>query len=132
MKLTREYLSKLLPAFNKKSSSRPAKKPVASVPASSGPVTKQPITTVQPKPPDPPPDPVEMLDSVIKFLRRYLVCEDYQYTILALWIVHTWCFHSFPTAPYLQIRAAESHSAKTLCLRLLAALSNAPWFATGA
>ena len=148
MKLTREYLSKLLPNFHRKSNHNPVKKPSASTratglhdgkrapdlilnkePASS---VSPPSTLTLPKPADPPPDPVEMLDSVIKFLRRYLVCEDYQYTILALWIVNTWCFRSFQTAPYLQIRAAESHSAKTLCLRLLAALSNAPWFATGA
>src|SRR5215471_18625081 len=131
MKLTREYLSKLLPSFNKKPSSKPAKKPVASVPATSTSVTKPSVTAVQPKPPEPPPNPIEMLDSIVKFLRRHLVCEDYQYTILALWIVNTWCFRSFPTAPYLLIRSAESHSAKTLCLKLLAALSDAPWLATG-
>lgn len=87
---------------------------------------------VEPRPLDPPPNSVEMLDNIVRFLRQHLLCDDHQYTLLALWIVHTWCPQHFPAAPYLHIRSAESQSAKTLCLRLLAALSRSPWMATGA
>jgi len=79
-----------------------------------------------------PPSPIEMLDSVSKFLRQHLVCDEHQLTLLTLWVAHTWCFRHFRSAAYLHVRSAESQSAKTLCLDLLAALSDSPWTASGA
>ncbi|HEY6351135.1 MAG TPA: DUF3631 domain-containing protein [Candidatus Angelobacter sp.] len=117
-------LSKLLPVFRKSSNQQPRKE--------RSPQPNPPLVVVQPAPLEPPPESVEMLDSIIKFLRRHLICDDYQYTILALWIAHTWCARHFPATPYLHIRSAASESAKTLCLDLLAALCNSPWTATGA
>src|SRR5436853_6867823 len=35
-----------------------------------------------------PPPPGEMLDSMVSLLRQYLVCDDHQLTVLALWCVH--------------------------------------------
>ncbi|HEY6251917.1 MAG TPA: DUF3631 domain-containing protein [Candidatus Angelobacter sp.] len=119
-------LSKFLPSFHKTSKPQPKKEP------SPRPAQTQPVVTVQPKLLDPPTNPVEMLDNVTKFLRQHLICDDHQYTLLALWIVQTWCAENFPSVPYLHIRSADSESAKTLCLRLLSALSHSPWFATGA
>ncbi|HEY6350922.1 MAG TPA: DUF3631 domain-containing protein [Candidatus Angelobacter sp.] len=116
--------SKLLPAFRKSPDRQPKQERL--------PRPSQPLAVIQPKPLGPPPEPVEMLNAITGFLRRHLICDDHQYTLLALWIVHTWCARHFPAVPYLHIRSAESQSAKTLCLRLLAALSNSPWIATGA
>ena len=129
MKLTRAYLSKLLPGFNRKPT--PTKKPAASAAATPVPQTKPTLTVAPPKPSPPPINGAELLDSIARFLRQYLVCDDYQFTLLALWIVHTWCFRQFSTAAYLYIHSTEQ-SAKTLCLRLLAALCDSPWLATGA
>src|SRR6516164_3069960 len=38
------------------------------------------------------------LDSLSSHIRRYLVCDKHQLTILALWTLYTWCFDSFCTA----------------------------------
>ncbi|HEY6967757.1 MAG TPA: DUF3631 domain-containing protein [Candidatus Angelobacter sp.] len=73
----------------------------------------------------------ELLDSIVAYLRKYLVCDDHQYTVLALWIFHTWIFRNFRSVAYLDIRSPESQSGKTLCLQLLEALCNDPLIAAG-
>ena len=125
-----EYLSKLLPGFLKKQ--EPEK------PATSTPSPKP--TAKSAAPPAPPPVPAaasklapapEMLDVVAALLRQYIVCNDHQINILALWIVHTWCFDAFSTTPYLDIRSPEPQCGKTLCLQLLNALSSGAWLTSG-
>src|SRR5215467_7296474 len=116
-----EYLKKKLPGFEDKPSPQPA---------------VQTAVAPQPKPQPPPqnptnPPPAEMLDSLTSFLRQYLVCDQYQLNVIALWIVHTWCYQHFPTTAYLNICSAEPESGKTRCLELLNLLSNSPWLATG-
>jgi len=140
-------LSKFLPAFTKRFNPQPntkhektsveRRRPRLRLPSPT-PVSvtevKEPALQAASPPPQPlppPPNPVEMLDSIAKFLPQHLICDEHQLTILTLWIVHTWSFRNFPTAAYLHIRAADSQSAKTLCLKLLAALCDSPWLATG-
>lgn len=77
-------------------------------------------------------NPVEMLDSITSFIRRYLVCDEYQLTILSLWVVQTWCYQHFLSTAYLDIRSPGSQSGKSRCLELLNSLCNWPWFATSA
>ncbi|HEY6350036.1 MAG TPA: DUF3631 domain-containing protein [Candidatus Angelobacter sp.] len=77
-------------------------------------------------------DPVEMLDSIASFLRRYLICDEHQLTILTLWIVHTWCYQQFLTTAYLDVRSPEPHSGKSRCLELLNELCNSPALLTAA
>lgn len=83
---------------------------------------------IEPEPPDSP----AMLDEVASFLGQYLACDEHQLAILALWVLHTWCFNHFATAVYLNIRSPEPQSGKTRCLELLEVLCNNPWMATGA
>src|SRR5215471_5623206 len=125
-----EYLSKLLPGFLRK------KEP--ETPATSTPSPKPPAKPAAP--PAPPPVPAaatklapapEMLDVVAALLRQYIVCNDHQINILALWIVHTWCFDAFSATPYLDIRSPEPQCGKTLCLQLLNALSSGAWLTSG-
>src|SRR5215831_8806708 len=116
-----EYLKKKLPGFEDKPSPQP---------------TVQTAVAPQPKPQPPPqnptnPPPAEMLESLTSFLRQYLVSDPYQLNVIALWIVHTWCYQHFPTTAYLNICSAEPESGKTRCLELLNLLSNSPWLATG-
>jgi Protein of unknown function (DUF3631) len=73
-----------------------------------------------------------MLDELATFLSDYLVCTDDQLTILALWIVHTWCFDAFSTTAYLDIRSPEPQCGKTRCIELLTLLSADAWHVTGA
>ncbi len=53
------------------------------------------------------------------FLAQYLSCEDYQYIVLTLWIMHTWCYRAAAFTPYLNIQAPGSRHGKTRCLQLL-------------
>src|SRR5215471_820992 len=112
-----EYLKKKLPGFEDKPSPQPTAQP-------------QPPPPKQPQNPTNP-NPVEMLDSLTSFLRQYLVSDPYQLNVIALWIVHTWCYQHFPTTAYLNICSAEPESGKTRCLEMLNLLSNSPWLATG-
>src|SRR5882672_2583631 len=76
-------------------------------------------------------DNAKQLAALVEFLRRYLVCDEHQFTVLALWIVHTWCFELFSNAPYLNIRFPEPQSGN-LCLDLLDLLCRSPWLAPSA
>src|SRR5207248_1084249 len=67
--------------------------------------------------------PTQMLDHVVEEIRQYLVCSDHQLTVLALWVLHTYCHRSFPVTPYLNICSAENQSGKSICLQLLCMLS---------
>lgn len=80
----------------------------------------------------PQPEPPQVLDSIAAFIREYLVCDDHQLTILTLWSTYTWCFHSFLTAPYLNIRSPEPQCGKSVCLLLLDWLCRLPLLASGA
>lgn len=77
-------------------------------------------------------DNTKELAALVEFLRRYLVCDEHHFTVLALWIIHTWCFELFSTAVYLNVRSPEPQSGKTLCLDLLDLLCRSPWLAPGA
>jgi hypothetical protein len=39
-------------------------------------------------------------DAISAFLSRYLACEAHQLTVLALWVIYTWCFGHFSTNVY--------------------------------
>jgi hypothetical protein len=73
-----------------------------------------------------------MLDRVCEFIGQYLSCTDHQRTILALWILHTYCCASFQNTPYLDIRSPERESGKTICLQVLNLLCARPWMVTNA
>jgi hypothetical protein len=70
----------------------------------------------------------ELLDEVAALIRKYLVCDDHQLTLLTLWTAFTQCHEPFSAAPYLDIRSPEFHCGKTLCLDLLHFLTEATVF----
>ena len=114
---TRQYLSQIQPQSEKgRLHSKPEKPASGRPPAGRAPAEKV---------------PPEILAAVVSFLRRYLVCDDHQLTLLALWVVYTRCFEHFSSAVYLNLRSPESQCGKTLCLELLEILSDFPWLATG-
>jgi hypothetical protein len=63
-----------------------------------------------------------LLDDVAAFIRKYLVCDDHQLTILALWSACARQCYGFRTAPYLDIHSPEPHCGKSICLFLLNSL----------
>jgi hypothetical protein len=87
-------------------------------------------TVPQPEPPKPTRS-QKMLDDVCAFLGRYLQCSPHQRTVLALWILHTYCFGAARSTPYLAIQSSRKLSGKTLCLRLLALLCANPALTSG-
>lgn len=78
------------------------------------------------------PQGAEILDSVSSYLRRYLVCDEHQLTILTLWSASTHCPGVFSTAAYLDIRSPEPYSGKSVCFNLLNAVCRTSWYFTGA
>lgn len=67
----------------------------------------------------------QILDAMAAYIRRYLVCDDHQITLLTLWSACTHCHQHFNTAPYLHVNSPQPHCGKSLCLNLLADLSDA-------
>jgi len=78
------------------------------------------------------PDHVEILSSLASYIRRFLVCNDHQLTILALWTLYTWCYNYFPTAAYLDIHSPGPQSGKSRCLKILYGLCYQPDLIAGA
>ena len=75
------------------------------------------------------PDSPLIMDSLTAFIRRFLVCSDDQLTVLALWVLHAWCYKAFHCTPCLNVYSAEKHTGKTTCLQLLRCLCPDPWYA---
>ena len=73
----------------------------------------------------------QALNQIDAFLRKHLVCSRHHRTILALWVVHTYCYDHFPATPYLEISSPEPQSGKSLCLCLLKELCHKPWMPGG-
>jgi hypothetical protein len=82
--------------------------------------------------PGDPGDRGDLLSSVSSYIRRFLVCDDHQLTILALWCLYTWCYDSFLTACYLDVRSPGPQSGKTRCLNILFELCRWPDLIGGA
>lgn len=76
-------------------------------------------------------DGADVLNEMAAFIRRYLVCDDHQLTLLTLWSACTHCYNYFRTAPYLHVHSPQPHCGKSLCLNLLADLSDADVVFTG-
>src|SRR5947207_8183795 len=69
-------------------------------------------------------EPTEMdgLTGIMDFLGKFLVCTDEQRLVLALWIMHSYCYAATEHSPYLDIRSTQKQSGKSLCLKLLSLL----------
>jgi hypothetical protein len=83
---------------------------------------------VSPDPITPPvivPDP-ELLEVVVKFVRRYVVLTDAQADAIALWVTHTYAFSAADTTPYVAVTSAEKRSGKTRLLEVLELLVREP------
>jgi uncharacterized protein DUF3631 len=73
----------------------------------------------------------QLLYRVGRFFGRYLSLTDEQALILAVWTLHTHCYWTARTTPYLYICSTEKQSGKTLCLELLNLVCADSWLATG-
>src|SRR5690242_12384311 len=126
-------LSRFLPGFMPKSG-KPKSKPATVLTVTTPEPKPAAIPQFQPEPPQPAGPvtrPQKMLDDLCSFLARYLQCSPHQRTVLALWVLHTWCFAAARSTPYLAIQSSRKLSGKTLCLRLLSLLCSNPALTSG-
>ena len=72
-----------------------------------------------------------LLHDITQFLARFLQCSEHQRTILALWVLHTYCYYTAEVTPYLSIQSTDKQSGKTLCLQLLSLLCENPALTSG-
>lgn len=122
-----DYLSKMLPGYEKKPRSQTAVPPQKTEPPAA-------TTSSEPAEKAAPPQPTspELFDSLAAYISRYLACDQHQLTVLTLWAAYTRCFKVFRSAVYLNVRSPEPQSGKSLCLMLLNELAGKPSFITGA
>jgi putative DNA primase/helicase len=73
----------------------------------------------------------DVLSQVSEFIGRYLHCSDDQRTVMALWVLHTYCLSAAQVTPYLSIQSLHKQSGKTLCLQLLNLLCDHPALTAG-
>jgi len=69
----------------------------------------------------------QLLDSLVSFLRRYVVMSEPQAIAVALWVVDTHALDAAEQSPLLAITSAEKQSGKTRLLDVLELLVAKPW-----
>lgn len=72
--------------------------------------------------PEPSLDPVDgaaLLDALVDLIIRFVWLPPHAATVLALWVVHTWCFEAADTTPYLAICSATKRCGKSRLLEIL-------------
>ena len=57
---------------------------------------------------------------------RFIHCEPYQNTTIALWIIKSWCMPAFKVAPILAITALTKGAGKSQLLNLIGCLCHNP------
>ena len=67
-----------------------------------------------------------ILDQLVAILRRHLGLRAAEYVVLAVWIIHTYCFEQFRHTPYLDINSPEKQSGKTTLLDVIEPLVHNP------
>jgi hypothetical protein len=75
---------------------------------------------------EPWPEPVNLktlLDAIVQVLKRFVVLPKWAAETLALWVVHTYCFHLRDISTYIGLESPEARCGKTTLLTVLNELS---------
>ena len=75
---------------------------------------------------DTPVDGASLLDEIKAQVQRYVVLHEASAIAIALWAVHTYCFHVFEFSPRLAITSPEKRCGKTTLLGVVEALVSKP------
>ena len=78
---------------------------------------------------DPWPHPVDgerLLDALLNVFERFLVLPKGGTTVMALWVLHTYCFIAFQLSPYLTFVSPTKQCGKSTAMKLLLGLVNKP------
>lgn len=70
----------------------------------------------------------DLLNSVMRLVRRFICLTDAQARAVALWIAHTHAFDAADCTAYLSVNSAEKQSGKTRLLECARLLVATPWF----
>jgi hypothetical protein len=68
-----------------------------------------------------------LVDDVQGFIARYVVMDDDQRLVVALWVLHTYVFEVFTQTPYLAVNSPEKQCGKTTLVGVLENSCNRPW-----
>lgn len=74
-------------------------------------------------------DGAAILDDLVKFIRRYMVCSDAQADAIALWTLHTHATDAAETTPYLAVTSAAKQSGKSRLFEVISLAVARPWTA---
>jgi len=72
-------------------------------------------------------DLADLLEKVVRTLRRFVLLNEHQATAIALWVAHSHAFEAAECTPYLSINSVEKQSGKTRLLEVLEFLVANPW-----
>jgi hypothetical protein len=73
----------------------------------------------------------ELISDVSQYIGTYLQCSEHQRTVLAFWVLHTYCFYRQDVTAYLSLQSAQPQAGKTRCLQLLNFLLHKPSLTCG-
>jgi hypothetical protein len=73
----------------------------------------------------------ELLDGIVRELRKYVVMTLEAAYAIALWVVYAHAFESFDTSPILAIQSPTLGCGKTTLLRILEGMTSRPYRAVG-
>lgn len=71
----------------------------------------------------------DLLDEIAVFIRRFVVLNPDQLTVVVLWVVHSHAIDAAEATPFLGITSPEKGSGKTRLLEILALLVRCAWHA---
>ena len=71
--------------------------------------------------------PKMLVDDVSEFIGRYVVLDDDERLVVALWVIHTYIFEAFPQTPYLAINSPERECGKTRLVEVLEQICCRAW-----
>ena len=67
-----------------------------------------------------------LLNEVVEIINRFLILPPHAAEVMALWIMHTYCFYYFLHSPILTLQSPVKECGKTTVLSLLERLANKP------
>ena len=73
------------------------------------------------------PDGAELLERLVRFIRRFVALTEHQAILIVLWIVHTHALDAADNTPYVNVKSAEKRSGKTRLLEVLSLLAAGSW-----
>lgn len=64
------------------------------------------------------------------YVRKYIVATDDEILVIALWVLHTYVYDSYPQTPYLAVTSPDKGCAKTRVLEVIELVVRRPWRAS--